>query len=806
MGIRGVKAAGLSELPKAWTPPYVTITADVATALAGEVATRTASQIANRLVASSVAGKLDRLFKAAPDGVIVRSSAPDEGMASRGLFRSPVTTFANFRTTAEAMLDVWEHAARLDPDATLMPVLIQARIVPQLSGHLSNEARLKRDRRDWVAEMHGELSGTRAFGMRALRADRIPLADIRLDCASPAELRTVLRRVAGALTHPGVRVHVEWLWDGDRVWVVQYDKIKELTSSRPVAPGVAAAIPSTRVFRPLSSEDAEFPKARCVAEYVGAGLPHADLLILRDRTAIGELAMGECGPALLADLKALAGAGVVLRTDIRRENDFEVLLRRTETEFSADHLRRFLIETTKRLRDRGVPASDIAFITHAFIPADAAAWSLAAPSSPEVRIDSTYGLPDGLLYYTHDSYIVNLRRGTVQRHIRHKDSLLLCDADGTWRTSALGAPWDWRSSLSDDEAFSIAKLSKTLADALGKPAETMFFVRAQTPSGSVPALPWVHRVDGVGHVSIPATESHFASGAAIEVRRASDMHRLREALAAIPSGERLLVRLRPEGEFLHEAGFLQSVIHEMGPERCYVEMAGSALSHVYYELQRAGVQVRAADPIEPAEMEPESFDKLVRDLIPENIASKGERVVAYAADGDRLAHLLKRKLVEEAYEVAGARSTNERVEELGDVLDVVDALCTLSGSDLDTVKRWSEAKRRERGGFGRGVVLIETRDRTLDEALSQDGPDFALSPELGAEVQRGKLGRRQKAPITATGEVELSYDVPGDQPDPTRIVVDGVEIEVEFRAGGVVIRRTGPSASNPAQLTLDLST
>src|SRR5664280_2359271 len=80
MGIRGVKAAGLSELPQAWTPPYVTITADVATALAGEVATRTASQIANRLVASSVAGKLDRLFKAAPDGVIVRSSAPDEGM------------------------------------------------------------------------------------------------------------------------------------------------------------------------------------------------------------------------------------------------------------------------------------------------------------------------------------------------------------------------------------------------------------------------------------------------------------------------------------------------------------------------------------------------------------------------------------------------------------------------------------------------------------------------------------------------------------------------------------------------------
>jgi predicted house-cleaning noncanonical NTP pyrophosphatase (MazG superfamily) len=728
----------------------------------------------------------------------------NEEMATRGLYRSQIVTFPSYRTVSEAMLDIWGHAERLDPEAGPIPILIQARVLPQLWGHLSNEVRLRRDRRDWLAEMQSPLGGTVTSGLRALRRDRILLSEVDLSCTSAPALRKVLRRVAGTLTGPGQRVHVEWLWDGDRVWVVQYDRISELSSKRPVATGIASRLPETQIFRPLSADDADLPKARCVAEYMRYGLPHADLLVLRDRDTIGGLAIGEPSTALRADLEALAGSGAVIRTDTRRETDFEVLLGRTDTEFSADHLAQFLIDTTNGLRDSGVPASDIAFIAHTFIPADAAAWSLAAPGTPEVRIDASYGLPDGLLYYTHDSYIVNLRRRSVQAHVRQKDRILLCDEDGKWRTAPLGAPWDWRSCLDNDEAIEIARLSKQLADQLGRPVETMFFVRAATASGTVAALPWVHRFDDVGQAAISATDSHFATGPAIEVCNSDDLSRLRDALAGLQSGERLLIHLRPEGELLHEAGFLKQVIAEMRPERCAVELAGSALSHVYYELRRAGVQVQATDPIEPAAAEPESFDKLVRDLIPERIASKGERVLAYAADGDRLAHLLRRKLVEEAYEAAAATSTDGRVEELGDVLDVVDALCALSGTSLDDVKEWAEAKRRERGGFSQGVVLIETRDRTLDEALSAEGPTFSLSPELGAEVQVRRGSARGGAPVQLDDEIEVPYEVPDRASRKARIIVDGIEIRVAFGGHGVVIERAQAETDDPAQMRLDI--
>jgi hypothetical protein len=436
MEIRGTKADGLAHLPKSWTPRYVTLGSELAQAIAGRPRRRTAAGITRRLEASSIAKQLDRLFKSAPDGLLVRSSAANEEISSRGLYRSRIVTYPTYTTVAEAALDIWSHAEKLDSSSGPIPVLVQHQVVPQLWGHLSNEARLRSDRRDWLVEMQSPLGAAVTSGLRALRRDRVPLGQVELACRSPTALRNVLRSIAGALTRPGKRIHVEWLWDGDRVWVVQYDTVRELSARKPpVASSSASRLPQTLVFRPLSVNDTDLPKARCVAEYMRYHLPHADLLVLRDRDAIGGLGIGEPGPALLSDLEALGAAGAVIRTDTRRENDFEVMLDRTDTEFSAAQLARFLIEATKRLRDSGVPASDIAFIAHPFIPAGAAAWSLAAPGSPEVRIDATYGLPDGLLYYTHDSYIVNVRRRSVQPHVRHKDRILLPDTEGRWRTA-----------------------------------------------------------------------------------------------------------------------------------------------------------------------------------------------------------------------------------------------------------------------------------------------------------------------------------------------------------------------------------
>ncbi|MDX6707081.1 MAG: hypothetical protein QOI48_2927 [Solirubrobacteraceae bacterium] len=805
MDASGHKADGLARLPADWSPPYVAVPAGLAELIGASGDELNGAQIATGLRSSQWGEVLKRLFVSSPAGVIVRSSALDEDMSARGLYSSVEKTFPSFQTVGEAIKEIWDDASRIRAERCTIPVLIQTRVPSRLVGHLSNEVRLRKDRRDWVVEVRGEGAETHTFGLRVRSTDRGGPSDRYLTCSSSEELRTVLRCVGGAFTQVGTRFHFEWLWDGARVWIVQCDPISERRSSAPRAAGEAVAIPPLKLFRRPEADDRALPKIRCVADYVAAGIPHADLRVLRDVDVLKSLRDGECPPALMHDLERLASAGVVIRSDYARgSDDFEVLLPRTETEHSAEFLSDFLIRATGLLCSRGVDVVDIAFLTHVFIPADAAAWSLAAPTSAEVRIDATYGLPDGLLYYPHDSYHVSLRRETVRRRVRAKNTILLCDEDGTWRAAELGAPWDWRSTLNDEEVRDIARISKQLADHLGRPVETMFFVRARTADGPVQALPWVHRVHNVGAVSIAATESHFPIRS-VEVRNGTQLPLLKEALAVIEPGGRLLVRLKPDGEVLHDVTFLESLIPELDPDRCTVDLAGSALSHVYYELQRAGVQVRTTDPLGPSDTESVSFNKLVRDSIPDMIAAKGEQVSAYIASADELSDLLKRKVIEEAFEVGAASNTNDLLEELGDILDVLEALCTVSGTDLETVRQWAEGKRRERGGFGRGVVLLETRDTSLDEALAAGSSPFVVNSDLGAEVQRARGPVQGGQRLVLQQEIEVPYDLPASvDAEPKRIVIDGQELHLRFRGSGIVITRAGIASEDVNQLTLPI--
>jgi predicted house-cleaning noncanonical NTP pyrophosphatase (MazG superfamily) len=561
-------------------------------------------------------------------------------------------------------------------------------------------------------------------------------------------------------------------------------------------------MPPLEVFRPVQPGDQNAPKARCVVDYITAGLPHADLWILHDASVLKGVLDGRENPALLRDLGRLAEVGAVMRTDYLRADDadFEMMLPRTDSSSSRDQFAQFLHTNTKKLVEAGVAIDDIVFLAHSFLPADAAAWSLAAPTSSQVRIDATHGLPDGLLYYSHDSYVVDLRTQEVSARVRCKSPIIVCDDDGSWHDQQLGAPWDWRQALTDREALEIAQASKLLADSLGRAVETMFFVRAHIANSSVETLPWVHRTEDVELSQVAATESHFASRS-VEVRSGDDLRVLTEALRqASDGGERLLVQLKPRADVLHEAWFIKQLIEILSARLCVVELPGSTLSHVYYELQRAGLQVRAVDPIEPLETTPMAFDKLVRDLVPENIASKGERVKVYTATGDELKRLLKRKLIEEALEVAQSSSAREIMEELGDVVDVLAALCAVLDTDLQTVASWAEQKRDERGGFERGQVLVETRDLSLEEAIAEQHT-FPVAPKLAVEVERS---RGSESGLEA---VHLSEDasIPLRPDALLRLAVESPGIfDVILTSTGVRLRRRRSEPIDPDQLVLRL--
>jgi predicted house-cleaning noncanonical NTP pyrophosphatase (MazG superfamily) len=95
-------------------------------------------------------------------------------------------------------------------------------------------------------------------------------------------------------------------------------------------------------------------------------------------------------------------------------------------------------------------------------------------------------------------------------------------------------------------------------------------------------------------------------------------------------------------------------------------------------------------------------EKLVRDRIPEIIKKNGDTAIIRVADNDgEYLELLKRKLIEEAREFAdGAKP-----EELADVLEVMRALCELSGLTMGQIEQLADNKKAERGGFEQRYVL-----------------------------------------------------------------------------------------------------
>ncbi len=90
--------------------------------------------------------------------------------------------------------------------------------------------------------------------------------------------------------------------------------------------------------------------------------------------------------------------------------------------------------------------------------------------------------------------------------------------------------------------------------------------------------------------------------------------------------------------------------------------------------------------------------KLVRDRIPELVPGTYVRV----SSSRELFEMLKRKLVEEVMEFL----ESDNIEELADILEVVETLARMKGIEWQKLIEIKEAKRRERGGFEKGYILI----------------------------------------------------------------------------------------------------
>lgn len=92
------------------------------------------------------------------------------------------------------------------------------------------------------------------------------------------------------------------------------------------------------------------------------------------------------------------------------------------------------------------------------------------------------------------------------------------------------------------------------------------------------------------------------------------------------------------------------------------------------------------------------YHKLVRDRIPETIQWDGRSCEVRVLVEEAYLEALRKKVVEEAREVAAA-SEAELVKEIGDVYEVLDVLTTAFGRSFEAIRVVQADRRSDRGGF-----------------------------------------------------------------------------------------------------------
>lgn len=99
------------------------------------------------------------------------------------------------------------------------------------------------------------------------------------------------------------------------------------------------------------------------------------------------------------------------------------------------------------------------------------------------------------------------------------------------------------------------------------------------------------------------------------------------------------------------------------------------------------------------------YNKLVRDRIPEIIEGNGEKPVIRILDEVEYKGELEKKLNEEYQEVLGTTTSEDRIEELADMLEIIAALAALEGKTLEDVVEVKKQKSLKRGGFEKRIFL-----------------------------------------------------------------------------------------------------
>jgi len=654
--------------------------------------------------------------------IILRSSCTNEDMRTRGKYHSTYCK-PNVPNIINAIEEIYQDFDKnKDDEKLLLAVLIQVYYPPKIKGHLSNERRVSESKMHWLVEeeIQGRPNRSNAFTVEAVTPS------LELSLVNSLNYVTTfnnLKKFAAFFSQQADLYHIEWVWDGVRLWLVQVDH-EPINTQNGARPGsewkvkkdlvAGQVIEDLEVLETIATTSNSWRKIECVKTFMDCGLPYWPIYILENSKVIAQLITDEPEISLVTDLKKVLAVPIVIRTETTRK---DLLAPRTDTVFTYREALNFLRETTQQFIDKGYHTTEFCFLIHQFIPSTAGALSFTKPNTQIVRIDSIWGIVEGLYYHPYDSFEFNKSDSEILKKIRCKSNYIDVDVSGVWYLKRAGANYDWAPSLSDEQVKVIAQFTQTIAKHIRKPVNVMFFVNKG--NGYPEILPWFYSDDEITNVG-KAYDNFLSVKNKVIIRSIEDFDRLKKA--STKSKKNLFIDLNIK--LLRKKDLIEDIADFAKTYDYTVDIKGSMLSHPYYVFYSRGVNIRCIDPFKP-DHEIKKFYKLVRDKIPTIISSKDEAVQTRRVAPEELLSLLKTKMVEEANEYKWARTDDENIEEMSDVLEVLRGACKLYGLNLGDLEEIADEKREKRGGFEEGIVLVATQEQAAIKLTPEQTELFA---------------------------------------------------------------------------------
>jgi predicted house-cleaning noncanonical NTP pyrophosphatase (MazG superfamily) len=104
----------------------------------------------------------------------------------------------------------------------------------------------------------------------------------------------------------------------------------------------------------------------------------------------------------------------------------------------------------------------------------------------------------------------------------------------------------------------------------------------------------------------------------------------------------------------------------------------------------------------------QTYNKLVRDRIPEIILKAGNRCQTEILSDSKYRQALKEKLLEEVKEIYETNSREELLLEIADLYEVIDTFLVVNQIEPEEVLKKQKQRREERGGFLKRICLLWT--------------------------------------------------------------------------------------------------